>query len=412
MPHIYIQDVLRKFHDESLHPGIGKMQAMLGNLMTWRGMMKHVRTYVRSCHKCQIAKPKAKKFAAPWKSVLPAGRGDVLAVDLLGRLVRSVYGYMWILVMVDVFTKFVKLYGLRRSTADACLNKIKKCVRTYGIPKKVLSDKGSQLQSNTWKLGLRRLGIRSIHTAIRNPRGNPSERYVKIVGECIRINCMNKHESWATHLGKIEDFINGQYNSMTGELPVELQCRCRCPLELERYLMYPKLGKPRNWQEVERAAKMRLEHQSKLRNKYCDNKVIEFQIGQLVLVRNDQVSNASKKISAKLNPLYVGPLEILKKLSESTYVIGMKGKPGSEKIHNIRYLHPYIARYQQTVGAMIIPIRKINLFPRRDENVATKRGIGNCDVIRDHGDDGDSDNEGWRSLKEKWKEKANVGVMS
>lgn len=109
--------------------------------------MHDIKTYVRSCHICQIAKPKASKFSAPWKSVLPTGRGEVLAVDILGPFVRSIYGYTCILVTVDVITKFVKLYGLRRSTATACISKVKSYVKMYGKPRKLLSDNGPQFQA-------------------------------------------------------------------------------------------------------------------------------------------------------------------------------------------------------------------------------------------------------------------------
>lgn len=168
--------------------------------------------------------------------MLPTGRGRILAVDLLGPLIKSTYGYTCILVAVDVFTKFVKLYALRRSTSRACMTKLRNYVRLYGRPHRVLSDNGPQFRSKLWKHDLRQLNIKEIHTSIRNPRGNPSERYVRIVVECLRILCMSKHNSWVQCLKKAEDFINYQYSSMTKELPIELHCRSKCMLELETYV--------------------------------------------------------------------------------------------------------------------------------------------------------------------------------
>lgn len=73
---------------------INRMQAMLGNLMVWKGMMRDIREYVRSCHLCQVSKSKACMFSAPWQDVLPASRGELIAVDVFGPLVKIYTGIL------------------------------------------------------------------------------------------------------------------------------------------------------------------------------------------------------------------------------------------------------------------------------------------------------------------------------
>lgn len=165
---------------------------------------------------------------------------------------------------------------------------------------------------------------------------------------------MNKHNTWVRSLARIEDFINYQYSGVTRELPIEMQCRSKCLLEEERYLNYPTAVNRRNWKDIETFTKVRLEKQAERRNKHCVSRLIEFKIGQLVLVKKENLSSASRKISAKLNPLYAGPFEILKTLSASTYVIGNKDASESEKIYNIRHLYPYVKRDPQQIVGMII----------------------------------------------------------
>lgn len=115
-------------------------------------------------------------------------------------------------------------------------------------------------------------------------------------------------------------------------------------LELEKYVNYPKSSKQRDWKNIKKYTKVRLEDQAERRNRHCTSRMIEVQIGQLVLVKKDGLSSASRKISVKLNPLYIGPFEILKRLGISTCVIENKEVPGSEKVYNIRNLHPYYKR--------------------------------------------------------------------
>lgn len=230
VPEAEVENILKEFHDGKLHPGIDKMQKMFGNLVLWAGMTKDIRKYVRSCHVCQINKSKSVVFAGPWQAIIPKEVGDLVAVDLLGPLVQSVYGYTGVLLIVDVFSKFVKLYGLRKATSTTCINKIRSYIKQYGTPKRLLSDNGSQFSSHKWKKGLLELGIRELHTAIRNPKGNPSERYIKVVGECLRIACHGKHSTWAHYLEQVEDYINHSYNGSTENLSIELQFKRPCIL--------------------------------------------------------------------------------------------------------------------------------------------------------------------------------------
>lgn len=48
VPRKDVQPVLNIFHEKHLHPGINRMQKMMGNLMVWKGMMKDISAHVRS----------------------------------------------------------------------------------------------------------------------------------------------------------------------------------------------------------------------------------------------------------------------------------------------------------------------------------------------------------------------------
>lgn len=123
VPRKEVDEILYKFYDENLHPGINKLQKMLSNTMVWKGMTREIKKYVRSCYKCQINKYKSCSFSGPWHSIIPREIGDFVAVDVLGPLVTSVYGYTCVLVFLDIFSKFAKLHGLERATSTTCITK-------------------------------------------------------------------------------------------------------------------------------------------------------------------------------------------------------------------------------------------------------------------------------------------------
>ena len=60
-------------------------------------------------------------------------------------------GVMYIFVVLDTFTKFVKLYRVNRATSRVLREKITKdyMIKT-GKPKVILSDHGPQFISRTW----------------------------------------------------------------------------------------------------------------------------------------------------------------------------------------------------------------------------------------------------------------------
>lgn len=128
IPRRDVPAMLYKFHDEALHPGTNRMLFMMYKLMTWKGMTDDVKEYIKSCHICQMNKVKPKLFSSMWRSIIPDHRGEILAVDIMGPLIKSKYGLTCILVTVDVFSKWVKLYGIRRAKSSACLNKIRRYV--------------------------------------------------------------------------------------------------------------------------------------------------------------------------------------------------------------------------------------------------------------------------------------------
>lgn len=214
------EKMLIEFHDRWLHPGINKMRKMMSNLLTWVGMSSTIKEYVNSCHKCQVNKFKSYRFSGPLQSIIPRDVGELVAIDIFEPLVKSVCGYTCILVIVDIFSKYTKLYGLKRSTAISCLKQLNKYMLECGKPQRVLSDNGPQFSSRKWRNQLYDWGIKETHTAVRHPKGNPCERYVRIVGECLRLASQSQHSSWAKYLRSVENFININYNETTAELPV------------------------------------------------------------------------------------------------------------------------------------------------------------------------------------------------
>lgn len=89
------------------------------------------------------------------QSILSAKPLDKVLVDFYGPLPTKMFQFSYIFVVMDNFTRFVKLYPLRKANAKICIKKFTTdYFPTYGVPKNIVSDDGRQvhqaaLASNT-----------------------------------------------------------------------------------------------------------------------------------------------------------------------------------------------------------------------------------------------------------------------
>ena len=82
--------------------------------------------------------------------VIPKSKGELISIDYYGPLPTSTSGVKYILIMVDNFTKFVKLYKLKKATTTVTINKIKLYCEEIGKPVAILTDNGTQFTSQRW----------------------------------------------------------------------------------------------------------------------------------------------------------------------------------------------------------------------------------------------------------------------
>ena len=124
-------------------------------------MKNNIEKYVKGCHECQRNKPDRQPRAAPLQpNEIPSEPWAIISVDLIRPLVTS-KGKDMILVIVDRFSK--KAYFLPCNTAimsQGVANLYKEHVfREHSLPRKVISDRGSQFVSSFMKNLYDLLGI-------------------------------------------------------------------------------------------------------------------------------------------------------------------------------------------------------------------------------------------------------------
>ena len=132
-------------------------------------MIRDVRRYYLECPECQKAgrplPPRAPMVTMPI-ILVPCER---LACDLVGPLVRSKSGYKYILSVICVGTKYPYFVPLKRVDALTMAEGLMEVLAHTGIPKDLLTDRGTVFMDTVMRETCRLLGIDKIQTPPYHP---------------------------------------------------------------------------------------------------------------------------------------------------------------------------------------------------------------------------------------------------
>jgi hypothetical protein len=112
--------------------------------MTWRKRRMHVKAFVAQCPVCQKLAPiKIAVVTQPF-TVGTYNPFERLSVDSIGPLPETEEGYVYILVAVDNFTRFVQLYSTKTVEGKEAAERLLWYCATFGTPSQIFSDNGTQ----------------------------------------------------------------------------------------------------------------------------------------------------------------------------------------------------------------------------------------------------------------------------
>lgn len=136
----------------SVHVGSQQCYQILKENFTWGKMYKSIKQILKTCKICQKCKHSNKTLHADMKPIIATAPRKLISVDLIGPFPRARGGMRHLFVMIDVFTKFIQVYPIKRPTARAVCNiVVNKYIEKYGNICRILSDHGTQFTSRKWK---------------------------------------------------------------------------------------------------------------------------------------------------------------------------------------------------------------------------------------------------------------------
>jgi hypothetical protein len=146
------ETILKEAHDSnySIHPGSTKIYLDLKQMYWWYGLKRDVAAHVAMCDVCQRVKAEHQRPAGllhPLK--IPVWKWEEIDMDFITRLPHTYKGYDAIRVIVDRLTKVVHFIPVKTTYKGSQLAELymAQIVCLHGVPKKIVSDRGSQFTS-------------------------------------------------------------------------------------------------------------------------------------------------------------------------------------------------------------------------------------------------------------------------
>ena len=156
--------LLHDFH--ATHLGASKKKWTARQYFWWPKLDTEIEDYVKSCEACKMNSPNPNKAVLikfeDTKEVL-----ERIHIDFLGPVNNKVY-----IIIKDAYSKWVEVQKISPITAEETVIKVREFVARYGLPKKIVTDNGSQFIAEEFQLFCKRNGIRHVTTAPAHPSTN------------------------------------------------------------------------------------------------------------------------------------------------------------------------------------------------------------------------------------------------
>lgn len=356
------QEILKSIHDDPYagHFSSERTIELLRRNFWWPQLRKDVVDYVQTCDICQRTKSKRHRPYGELQALpRPERPWSDISMDFVTGLPPSkktggTAAYDSILVIVDRYTKMVKYIPAKTTiTADELATTLAdRILWEYGIPKSIVSDRGSLFTSKFWSALCFYAKIRRrLSTAFHPQTDGQTERQNQVLEHYLRTYCNYRQDDWADHLRPAEYAYNNAKHASTGISPFMALMGYNPTFSPDLEAELPgegvqpararliELTEMRN--EANRFWEAAMAYQVKYYN--ATHKSRHYHVGNMVMLnaKNLKLQRPSRKLEHK----FIGPFEVEATVGSQAYRLQLP--PMYKALHpvfHVSILEPYHQR--------------------------------------------------------------------
>ena len=351
VPTVHRREVLELAHDLPVSGHLGPIIEYY-NIFFWPGLKRDVAKWCKECHTCQLGgKPNQNIPQAPLHPI-PAFDEPFshIIIDCVGPLPKTKSQNEYLLTIMCSSTRFPEAIPLRSIKTNTILKALIKFFTLFGLPKSIQSDQGANFMAHAFQQVMNQLGIKQYKSSAYHPESQGAlERFHQTLKTMIKMYFIENSKDWDEGVHLLLFAVRESVQESLGFSPFELVFghAVRGPLLLlkEKWLdedpekisvlKYVATFKDRLFRAGQMAKRNLQESQSKMKVWY-DRKAKSrcFEPGDRVLVLFPVVSNP-------LQAKYSGPYKVVKKISDTNYLVKTPGRRKETQVCHINMLKAY-----------------------------------------------------------------------
>lgn len=216
------ENLIRHVHEKIGHLGVTKCYDQLKMHYWFPDMQSKIEKYIRNCIKCIMYSAPARTnehslYNIP-KRPIPF---HTLHIDHFGPLPSLQSKRKHILLVVDAFTKYVKLYPVvSTSTREVCAS-LDRYFEYYSRPSRIVSDRGTCFTSLEFGSYLLDKNVEHVKVAVASPQANGQvERVNRTLKAMLsKLSEPLAHSDWVRQLAQVEYALNNTVQRSTKTPP-------------------------------------------------------------------------------------------------------------------------------------------------------------------------------------------------
>ena len=318
-------EILLTYHDGALggHLSKRKTYGRIRRKYFWPGMEDDVKEWIKRCQLCATRRDTGVRTKVPLKPIPPPlAPMELTAMDVLGPLPLSRLGNKYIIVFSDYFTRWVEAYPMIDQKAETIAQIfVEKIVFRYGVPRKLLTDQGTNFLSDLLNSISKIFEITRIHTSPYHPQTDGLvERFNRTLAGMLSTYTNKDQDDWDVHIPYCLFAYRNAPHATTGETPFYLMYlrHSGMPEDIKwiapqaQYLDVPdyKITMMERMKTAWDKAGLTMKYQQETMKEEYDRKTKDhkFEIGDRVLIHHPFTE---KGLSHKLKRPYKGPYRVL-----------------------------------------------------------------------------------------------------